>query len=65
MFEAENSAEFGKRTMANANYQELIVLRDVGTALHGMRNGEITITVRAGKAIEIERVTRDRPVRIS
>jgi hypothetical protein len=63
MFDADNSTEYGKRALANASQQELTVLRDVGIALSGMRNGEITITVRAGKAVEIERVTRNRPAK--
>lgn len=44
------------------NAYELILLRDVEEALAGLNHGEITITVRSGKVIQIERIARTKPL---
>ena len=44
------------------NLQEAMVIRDVENALAGLDYGEITITVRSGKVIQIERVARSTDV---
>ena len=63
MSEAKSEVDAVEGEFRADTKQEFILLRDIRQALFGLEFGEITITVRNGKIIEIERVARNRQLR--
>lgn len=50
-----------KRSFEGSDSQQGSILTEVASALSGLKYGEITIIVRRGKVVEIERTSRNRP----
>ena len=55
------SSELRHELSSRFTSQETVLVQDIEQALSGLVHGEITITVRSGKVIQIERVARTRP----